>query len=153
VTSSWFFLSTHNYKHFKHGIWTELYLKFQLVPRSKHTEIRLQTQPVNIFGRKRNRSIFWYLDLEIKRSGDLRTSSDADFYNVAACVTDTIAVGICGGQCGNRTVFSSNLAPPSQYNFSIFILRLSQKPLGLRFGSAAAHFLGLWFRIPPGAWI
>jgi len=29
----------------------------------------------------------------------------------------------------------------------------SQWPRGLRRGSAAAHLLRLWFRIPPGAWM
>jgi hypothetical protein len=29
----------------------------------------------------------------------------------------------------------------------------SQWPRGLRRGSAAARLLGLWFRIPPGAWM
>jgi hypothetical protein len=29
----------------------------------------------------------------------------------------------------------------------------SQWPCGLRRGSAAARLLGLWFRIPPGAWM
>jgi hypothetical protein len=29
----------------------------------------------------------------------------------------------------------------------------SQRPRGLRRGSAAARLLGLWVRIPPGAWM
>ena len=29
----------------------------------------------------------------------------------------------------------------------------SQWPRGLRRGSAPAHLLGLWVRIPPGAWM
>ena len=31
--------------------------------------------------------------------------------------------------------------------------RRSQRPRGLRRGSTAARLLGLWVRIPPGAWM
>ena len=33
------------------------------------------------------------------------------------------------------------------------VTRRSQWPRGLRRGSASAHLVGLWVRIPPGAWM
>jgi len=34
-----------------------------------------------------------------------------------------------------------------------FTVRTTQRPRGLRRGSAAARLLRLWVRIPPGAWM
>ena len=46
-----------------------------------------------------------------------------------------------------------HLADTLQKKLCIFAFYRSQWPRGLRRGSTAARLVGLWVRIPPGAWM
>ena len=57
----------------------------------------------------------------------------------------------CAIACQNCAVYS--LFPPGMTTHSKIALFISECTGRLRSGSAAAHLLGLWVRIPPGAWM
>jgi hypothetical protein len=67
-------------------------------------------------------------------------------------------VDSCGESLGPRLwrsglFFTHYIYLPIYLNRPTFIHCRSQRPRGLRRGSAAACLLGLWVRIPPGAWL
>ena len=59
-------------------------------------------------------------------------------------------INIVRGKC---LVVSSVIKSGLKMNISSYLTSRSQWPCGLRLRSTAVRLVGLWVRIPPGAWI